>query len=359
MKKRQHIMMTGGGTLGPVTPLLAIAQAWKKADPDVHVTWVGTPRGPEKELIESRGIPFMSLSAPKLSRHRIWLWPIIPFHFLGSCLYAAYLLRERKPDLIFTAGGFTSVPIVLVAWFLRIPTWVHQLDVKVGLANRLMAPLATHVSATWEASLEALPAEKTSLYGGIVRAELKEGHGRKFLERHGLDADRLTLFVTGGGTGAQSINLAMKSLASTLIKKMNVIHLTGKGKMIALPEAYKDRYVAVEMMNTEMVDALDAADLVVSRAGMGTMMELIALKKPAIFLPIVGSQQEENLVPVEQIEAAVILRGPTPQHLKQEILKLAKDEKSRGELSRRLGGLLRMGAEHRIVKDARGLLEEG
>ncbi len=351
-------MMTGGGTLGPVTPLLAIVQAWKKADADVHVTWVGTPRGPEKELIESRGIPFTSLSAPKLSRHRIWLWPFVPFHFLGSCLYAIYLLKKREPDLIFTAGGFTSVPIVLIAWFLHIPTWVHQLDVKVGLANRLMAPFATRISATWEASLEVLSAEKTSLYGGIVRAELKDGHGRKFLERHGLDSERMTLFVTGGGTGAESINDAMRSLASTLIKKMNVIHLTGKGKMISLPEAFKDRYLAVEMMNADMVDALDAADLVVSRAGMGTMMELIALKKPTIFLPIVGSQQEENLVPVEQIGAAVILHNPTPQHLKQEIMKLAKDEKHCGELSRKLGGLLRMGAEHRIVKDARELLED-
>lgn len=348
--------MTGGGTLGPVTPLLAIAQAWKEVDAAAHITWVGTPNGPEKELIEARGIPFTGMSAPKFSRHAFWSWPFIVPHFLFSCIRAVVLLNERRPDIIFTAGGFTSVPIVIMGAIMRIPTWVHQLDVKVGLANRLMAPFAKRVSVTWEASMNAFPWPKASVYGGIVRDELEKGDGKTFLEQKGLRTDRPVLFVTGGGTGAQSINMAMQAIASALIKKMTVIHLTGKGKMIHLPEAMKDRYLAVELLNTDMVHALDAADVVVSRAGMGTIMELIALKKPTIFLPIVNSQQEDNLVPVKEVDAAIVLSAPTPQHLKQEIVKLFDDESLRQNFGRKLGGLLRMNAEERIVKDAIQLL---
>ena len=209
----RHIMMTGGGTLGPVTPLLAIAEAWKDVEPDVHITWVGTPNGPEKQLIESRGIPFTELSAPKLSRHAFWLWPFIAPHFIYSCIRAVGLLNSRRPDIIFTAGGFTSVPIIWMGAIMGILTWVHQLDVKVGLANRLMAPFAKKVSATWESSMKAFPWSKASVYGGIVRDELLVGNGKRFLEQYGLRFDRPILFVTGGGTGAQSINEAMRAIA--------------------------------------------------------------------------------------------------------------------------------------------------
>jgi UDP-N-acetylglucosamine--N-acetylmuramyl-(pentapeptide) pyrophosphoryl-undecaprenol N-acetylglucosamine transferase len=354
--RKQTIMMTGGGTLGPVTPLLAIAQAWKAEDPQVHMTWIGTPNGPERSLVEGQGIPFASLTAPKLSRHRWWTWPFILPHFLVSCALAYAQLKEKEPDLIFTAGGFTSIAPVIVGRMMGIPSWVHQLDCEVGLANRIMAPFATRISVTWESSLEAFPADKTSVYGGIVRANLGEGDGKRFLKRHGLPLDRPVLFVTGGGTGARSLNEAMQTLAPELVKQFTVIHLTGRGKMVAIPEGLKDRYFITELLQEEMVDALAAADVVVSRAGMGTILELIALKKPTIFLPIVGSQQEENVKDFEEWQVARVLYGPTPQHLMQEIRHMMEKPGLREKLGARLGQLVPMGAEKSIVHDARALL---
>lgn len=349
--------MTGGGTLGPVTPLLGIVEEWRKRDPEVTFTWIGTHTGPERELIESHDITFSALAAPKLSRHKPWMWPLIPIMMVASCIRAFNLLHDNRPDLIFSAGGFTSVPIVWVGWFMRIPSWIHQLDVQPGLANRIMGPVATRISVTWKESLNAFSKSKTDVYGGLVRSDIREGNGYRFLNRYDLSSDKPTVLVIGGGTGAQSINDAIEITAADLVKSMNVILLTGKGKMSPRVKGLElEGFLAKEFLAGEMADALDAADVVVARAGMGTIAELVALKKATILIPIPGTHQEWNAKALDQRDAADVIWKLTPQILAQSIRRVIEDTQRQRGLEQRIGTALSMQAARMIVDDARSLI---
>lgn len=357
MSDQHHILMTGGGTLGPVTPLLAIVDQWRKQDPTVRVTWIGTPGGPEREIIESHDIEFRSLKAPKMSRHKPWLWPLIPLMLAYSSFRAYSMLHDDRPDMIFSAGGFTSVPIVWVGKFMRIPSWIHQLDVQPGLANRLMAFAARRISVTWSESAAAFPKKKTDVYGGLARPDVLDGNGYRFLKRYGLNYDLPTVLVLGGGTGAASINQAVEVTARELAQNMNLILLTGKGKMTdRLKQMEVEHFLAKEFLNEEMADALDAADVVVARAGMGTISELVALRKPTVLIPIMGSHQEHNAEALEQRDAVQVLRHFTPQILAQTIRKLSQDKQVCGRLSKQIGQALDLGAAKRIVHEARQMI---
>lgn len=349
--------MTGGGTLGPVTPLLGVVEEWRKRDPDVQFSWIGTPTGPEQELIETYNIPFHALAAPKLSRHKPWIWPFIPLMMVASCIRAFNLLHDNPPDMIFSAGGFTSIPVVWVGWFMRIPSWIHQLDVQPGLANRIMGPVAKRVSVTWKESLGAFSKAKADVYGGLVRGDIHGGNGYRFLNRYDLNVDRPTVLVLGGGTGAQSINEAIEITAQDLTKEMNVVLLTGKGKMSPRVKSLElDGFLAKEFLGDEMRDALDAADVVVARAGMGTIAELVALKKATILIPIPGTHQEWNAKALDQRDAADVIWKLTPQILAQSITRVIHDKQRQRGLEQRIGTGLSMHAARMIVDDARSML---
>lgn len=357
MNKPKHILMTGGGTMGPVTPLLALASVWRARDPEVIISWVGTPQGPEREMVRQSKIMFHPLLAPKLSRHQAWKWIFIIPHLALSCLQAFILLKQIKPDIVFTAGGYVSVPVVWMAAILGIPSWVHQLDVVPGLANKIMAPFAQKISVTWEESADSFPKKKTKVVGGIVRPELKRGNAEAFKREFGLDDQKPTVLVTGGGTGAQSINEAMAVIGPELSLRMNIIHLTGKGKMIEGLEESRGSYVTREFFTSEMIDALSAADLVVSRAGMGTILELVALKKPAILIPIMETHQERNAEVLEKLAAVKVIRRMTPQILKQEITRLINDREERKRLSQNIQKALPVTAAERIVGEAMEMIK--
>src|SRR3989339_682175 len=124
----RRILMTGGGTGGPVTPLLAIAAEWKKREPDVQIAWIGTPGGPERTLVEAAHFPFHELAAPKFDRTRLWTVPLIPFQLVTSCVKSFKLMQELEPSMVISAGAYVSVPVTWMAWLLRVPVWIHQLD---------------------------------------------------------------------------------------------------------------------------------------------------------------------------------------------------------------------------------------
>lgn len=356
---KQTILMTGGGTLGPVTPLLAIAKRWQEVDPDVDVAWVGTAEGPEAEVVAAHGYAFHAMHVPKLSRHAWWTWPLVLPQLLMSCIRAYRLLDELRPEIVFTAGGYTSVPFVWMARLIGIPTWVHQLDVLPGLANRLMAPFATRVSVTWEESAAAFGAEKTLIVGGMVRPDILSGSREAFLREHKLDPERKTVLVFGGGTGAEQINDAMLVIGRELTTRFNVVHITGKGKMREAFHEMGPAYVAYEFFNTEMKHALSAADVVVARAGMGSMLELIALQKPSILIPILGSHQEANARVARERGVARVITALTPQVLQQEIVRLATNTEMVRDMKYAMEKALTMDADRKIVAKAREIVGVG
>lgn len=354
--EHRHILMTGGGTLGPVTPLLALMEAWKKQDPSTVFSWIGTPTGPEVELLEEKDVSFYELSAPKLDRYNRWSWLMIVPRLIVSCIRAFALLKTIQPHMVFTAGGYVSVPVVWTARLLRIPCWVHQLDVVPGVANKIMAPFAKKVTVTWEESASAFPARKTSVVGGLVRPALFEGDSEAFRNQYQLERGKPTVCVFGGGTGAQSINDALQAIVPDLRQRMNVVHLAGKGKLDEEDEETFGSYVAREFF-TNMADLYAVADLIVARAGMGTILEIIALRKPTILIPIPDSHQEANAEILERRRAAQVVHELNPQVLKQEIERLMFDQKLRGETVQNLRDIVSMGAAGQIIFEAEAILK--
>lgn len=348
--------MTGGGTLGPVTPLLAIVEEWQSQE-DVEVFWIGTRKGPELALVESMNIPFDSIVAPKFDRGAWWKWWIIPIGLLIGCLQSFVKLRKICPDIVFTAGGYVSVPVVIMAWVLQIPVWVHQLDIVPGLANKIMAPFARQITVTWPESIESFSQKKTTVVGGVMRHALLHGDRDQIFERYELSKDKPTLLVMGGGTGAQSINEAMEAIGNDLLDDMQIIHLTGKGKMTPQLESMGEGYVALEFLGLGMRDVFAMADLVVARAGMGTIIELSALKKPTIFIPLHNTDQLANANMIEERASGEVLWEMNPQILRQTISRLMSEEDKRKRLSYRISALFSAFGAKDIVRMAKGIGE--
>lgn len=355
MADQKHFLMTGGGTLGSVTPLLAIVAELRKRDAHTAVSWVGTPSGPERLVVESNRIPFHALSAPKLHRYKKWTWPLVPVQLAVSVVRAFGLLRGIRPHMVLTAGAFVSVPVVLAAWVMRIPVWVHQLDVQPGIANKVMARFATRVSVTFEETAAAFPAKKTLVVGGMFRHALRQGDKAVAVARYGFDASLPTVLVMGGGTGAAQINEAMAVIRRDITPHANVLHLVGRGKMLTALEANGDHYAALEFLNEGIADAYAAADMVVCRSGLGTICELAALGKPAIIVPF-HAFEFPNAKALEERNAAEVVWYMTPQILGQALTRLLERPDRREELSKNIRALFALNADERIVHEVMTVL---
>ena len=356
-----HILFTGGGTLGPVTPLLAVATQWRKRDPDAKFSWIGTHGGPERVLVESAKIPFTPLAAPKFNRHQPWKLPFLPFFFIASFIKAWKLLKEMEPDLIMTAGAYVSVPLAVAGWMRGIPLWVHQLDVLPVVSNKIMAPIAKKISVTWSETAERFPKRKTEVVGGMVRSMITMGDRDAARDRYGLREDLPTVLVIGGGTGASSLNDAMSIIADDLMKKANVIHLTGRGKMLASLQNYHNEgknYIALEFLNEGMADAYALADVVVARAGFGTICEIAALGKPTVLVPMQSPFQLTNADELAKRNAAEVITALTPQVLLQAINRILDRPAHRDELAQNVRTLFPLNADERIVHGALELLSQ-
>jgi UDP-N-acetylglucosamine--N-acetylmuramyl-(pentapeptide) pyrophosphoryl-undecaprenol N-acetylglucosamine transferase len=344
------VLFTGGGTLGPVTPLLSAARLLRERNPEVKIVWIGTSQGPEKELVERDGYEFRSLSAPKLDRTKLWTLPFILPQFIVSSVKAYSMLQDIEPSTVVSAGAYVSVPVAFMAKVLGIPVIIEQLDVTPGIANKLMARVAKKIFVTWPENLSVFPKGKTEVAGGSVRKSMLLGEAHLARERFGLRRTLPTVLIIGGGTGAASMNEMFLTIGPELVKFANVIHLTGKGKMLPTLEKIGEGYKAIEFLGESLADAYALADVVVARAGMGTIMEVSALKKPTILVPIIGSHQEANAKAVESRGGALSLFGDaTPQNLLQTIKKLTQDDLKRADLSEAVGKLFPFNLDEALV----------
>ena len=304
-----RIVMTGGFTLGPVTPLLAVSEELKKRDPTVEIFWIGTREGPEKDLVREYYIPFVSIRSGKFRRYFSIRHTLDNFNVIIGFVQSISLLRKMKPDIIVSAGGFVSVPVVLAGWLMRIPCLIHQQDARPGLANRLMAPFAKAITVSFKKSLNDFKNKKTQWIGNPVREEIFYTSRRNDFEYFELDQSRPVLLILGGGTGAQKINEIVGQALPELLKVCQIIHITGigkKGKLVSLPG-----YKVFQLLTEGMPRAYDIADIAVTRAGMGTLTELSALLKPTIIIPIPDSHQENNAHMFDYAGAVQVLNQKT------------------------------------------------
>lgn len=321
------VLLSGGGTLGPVTPLLGVAEHWRAHNHNVDLVWVGTVKGPEASLVTAQDIRFISIASVKIPRYFTFYWFTAPFRLIYALIEAWNVLKQEQPDVIVTAGGYVSVPLVVLGRLKGIRSWVHQQDVLPGLANKIMARFATKISVTFPASHDAFPSGKTETTGNAVRLSMLNGSRERALKKFGLSDDRKTLMVLGGGGGASWINESVSAIAGDLTKKWQVLHVTGRDKyhMVNVSDRH---YVAEPLINDGMDDAYAAADVVLCRAGLGTMTELAAVGKPAIVIPIPDSHQEMNAFHLYEHQAALVLdqTETTPQILLSSIRTVMDNE---------------------------------
>ncbi len=337
------VLFTGGGTLGPVTPLLAIAEAWKKHEKDLEIVWVGTRNGPEKDLVRSEqfGAEYFSLPKARLPRYPSIEWIALPFRLLLGFIISSFILGLKRPDVVISAGGYTSVPIVIAAALFRIPRIVHQQDVDPLLTNRLVRKFSTKMTVSWKETLPFFEKEQAQLVGNPVRESILNGSVSVARNAFGLRKTKLTVLVFGGGTGATWINDRMEEIAKPLSEKANVIHVTGKGKLSYKLKKMRGDYHAVELLTDTFKDMYAVADVVVCRAGLGTITELSALKKAAIMIPLPKSPQESNIRVLGNAVVALEESSATAEDLLREIESLLDHPARRKTLGDRMHNILR------------------
>ena len=279
----KRIILTGGGTAGHVTPNLALIPELRERGFEIH--YIGSKTGIEKELIHNFDIPYYGISSGKLRRYFDVKNFTDPFRILKGYAEADKIMKKVNPCVVFSKGGFVTVPVVKAAKRRHVPCVLHESDISPGLANRLCISSATAICANFPETLEHLPEEKAHLTGSPIRSELFSGNRLKGLDFCGFTAARPVILVIGGSLGSVRVNEAVRDILPQLLETYQVIHLCGKGK---LDEKYQgmEGYVQFEYIQKELCDLLSAADFVISRAGANAICELLALHKPNILIPL-------------------------------------------------------------------------
>ncbi len=281
MSKR--IVLTGGGTAGHVTPNIALIPELQKQGYEVH--YIGSYEGMERKLIEDENIPYYGISSGKLRRYIDLKNLSDPFKVVKGLGQAFHLLGKLKPDVVFSKGGFVSVPVVLAAKLRKIPCVIHESDMTPGLANKICIPCALRVCTNFPETMKHLPAQKAVLTGSPIRQELFEGDRQKGLDFCGFNDNKPILLIMGGSLGAAAVNDAVRSILPELLKYFQVIHLCGKGKLDSSLDGTTG-YVQYEYIKGELRNLLAAADVLISRAGANAICEILALRKPNILIPL-------------------------------------------------------------------------
>ncbi len=296
----KRIVLTGGGIAGHVTPNIALLPRLKELGYDVH--YIGSYNGIEKTLIEACHIPYYGISSGKLRRYFDLKNFSDPFKVLKGFSEASKLLKKLKPDVVFSKGGFVSVPVVIAAKQLHIPVIIHESDMTPGLANKLSIPAASRVCCNFPETLEHLPKGKAVLSGSPIREELLTGNRGKALKFTGLSGSKPVLLIIGGSLGSVVVNEAVRSILPKLLKNFEIIHLCGKGKLDQTLTAMNG-YVQYEYISEELKDLFALSDIVISRAGANSICEFLALRKPALLIPLsAGASRGDQILNAHSFE---------------------------------------------------------
>ncbi len=328
-----RLIVTGGGTGGHTYPALTAIRTLQArlaaGGGALDVLWIGTPDGLEARIAPAEGIPFTTVATGKIRRSKNPLKMAGPANIRDMARVPLGVAQARKivagfrPDVVLATGGYVAVPAGIAARMCKRPLVLHEQTVRLGLANRKLAGSATRIAVSSESTLRLLPEAVRGaavVTGNPVRPEVLTGYGDKAVTALGLggfDRQLPTLYVTGGAQGAQQINQVVAGALSWLLERANIIHQCGPANVDALrqhaaglPSELAARYYLTGFVGAELPDVLALADVVVSRSGAGTLAELTALGKPAVFIPLAssaGNEQAHNARHLEEAGAAVAL----------------------------------------------------
>lgn len=315
-----RIILTGGGTGGHLTPLIAVADKLKsKLGGEADILYVGSGAQMEKDIMSQEGIRAKFIISGKMRRY-FSLENFVDFFKIPIGFFQSlWLLLRFMPDVVFSKGGYVAVPIVLAAWVYRIPIMIHESDSAPGIANQFLAKFANRIAVAYPSAEEYFPKEKTALVGNPIRYQVTDGDAFIIRKELGFTETKKTLLIIGGSQGSQIINQAIIRILPRLLQHFQIIHQTGSDNLddvirqaaVAGIKAGHDGYYVAGFMNANKLrDAFALSDLVISRAGATFITEIAANGKPAIFVPIMNSandHQRMNAYALAKIGAALVL----------------------------------------------------
>ncbi|MEZ4530981.1 MAG: undecaprenyldiphospho-muramoylpentapeptide beta-N-acetylglucosaminyltransferase [Thermomicrobiales bacterium] len=369
-----RIAIAGGGTGGHVLPALSVIEELERRGVEMELLWIGSKTGVEGSEARARGVPFRAVSTGKFRRYPDFRTVTDAVRVPLGVPQAWWILRSFRPDVIFSTGGYVSTPSV-VGGTRMAPVLSHEQTAVLGLATRLNGRFVDVQALTFETSL-ALTKDrsKTVVTGNPVRGSLKEGSRESGLQRFGFRSDMPVLFVTGGARGSSPLNERIEAILDDLLEHLQILHQTGattdnpdferlSARRQALPAETRDRYRVVERIRDEMADVYAMADLMLARAGAGTVAEIAYLGKTAILIPLPGSggnEQLRNAEALSSIDGAVVIdqQDASPTRLREVILDLAANPERRGQIGANASRAGRPDAAARIADQLLALAEQ-
>jgi len=348
--KNKKIMLSGGGTGGSVTPLLAVASKYLEMNPKVEFVFVGTKKGPEKKMVRQWGgdMRFISMTSGKLRRYASLANILDIFKITWAFFQSFIILSKERPSIIISAGSFVSVPLVWAAGIMKVPVLIHQQDVRPGLANKLMAKIAKTITVTFEESIQDYG--KKAVWIGNPIKEIGQRDGSEIRKRYNLERNKDIVLIIGGGTGAVGINKLVASGVDSILENRQVVHLTGKNKDNSVD---RQGYHSFSFLpHKEVIDLITIADVVVSRCGLGVLTELSLLRKASILIPIPKSHQEDNANLFKDYKAALVLNqlDLTGKSLALYLNKVLGDKELLFKLKNNISKPIKRGASEKMIE---------
>ena len=366
----KRYMFAGGGTAGHISPAMAIAKTVKSKEPDAEVLFVGTRKGMEVDFVPQAGFKLALTDVKGLGRDSLWRAPYVLATLALSCYQSYRIIADFKPDVVMGTGAYVSLPVVAMAHFMGVPTFIYEPDALPGIANRLLGRIADRVGITYESCRLYFPADKTVLTGNPVRPEFFSITKDKARKKLGIGEGEKLVLVFGGSHGAEKINEAIIDALPSLKdrRELRILHSVGrknygnisKGSSSNMEEE-KDGYLAKPYLHN-MAEAMLGADLAICRAGATTLAEITACGLPAILIPwsqASGNHQEYNAKSLEKDGAAKVIlnRDLNGRILSKTILDLIDDENRLREMSERSRALGRPEATDKIMEVVKGLIQ--
>lgn len=293
--KRPVILLTGGGTAGHVSVNEALIPVLDERGYEIH--YIGSYDGIEKELIGNgySDVVYHPIQSGKFRRYFSMKNFTDPFKVGAGIIQAMSIIKKASPELIFSKGGFVSVPVVLAAKMLKVPVVIHESDVTPGLANKLALPFSKHIFTVFEQTLNYVPSGKATCSGPIIRPELFNGVKQDGLRIAGMTGEKPVLIIMGGSQGSAILNVATRKDLNSIMNTFDVIHLCGKGNLDEELESIPG-YTQFEYVTEGLPHLLAAADFVVSRAGSNAIFELLALRKPMLLIPLTAAKSRGDQI---------------------------------------------------------------
>lgn len=321
--KNVKIILTGGGSGGHTMPAVAMIKTLKKyfntINASLEIIYIGSRNGIEKEIIKKEGIKYIAILTGKLRRYFSIKNIFDLFNIVIGLVQSFFIIKKIKPSLLFSTGGFVSVPPVIAAFLNRVPIVIHEQTIDAGLANKIASSFATKIALTFNESSKYFNKNKSILTGIPLRDELFESTKEKAFLKFNFDKDKPVIYFTGGGLGCHILNISALEILDKLLEKTNIIFQTGKLKedyenFLKLKEDLdsdkKRRFVLFDFINEELADVYAISDLAIARSGAGTVNELTTFKIPAIFIPLAiatNDEQRKNAMTMAEKGGAIII----------------------------------------------------